>query len=141
MGARLGTLAVGAATAAALTLAAPTGTGLAMTASGTGRNRFPGAPIDRPSVGRQPSTNADPGHPDRPSSGNLMRVVDSNVVVPGVRFTRIRLTDPPEDVGVLRAGPRARVRALLVRSGTDRAPYATVSSAVDRSHAVAGTNG
>jgi phosphodiester glycosidase len=69
------------------------------------------------------------------------RVVASSELAPGVRFQAIRLSTPPQQIDVITVTPQARVRAALVQAGPDWAPFATVSSAVARTHALAGTNG
>ena len=69
------------------------------------------------------------------------RVVALSKLAPGVRFMRIRRQTPPQQVNVILATPEARIRAVLVQAGPDWAPFATVSSAVKRTHALAGTNG
>lgn len=69
------------------------------------------------------------------------RVVASSLLAPGVRFIKVRRRSPPQRISVIVVTPRARIRAVHVQAGPDRAPFATVSSAVKRSRALAGING
>jgi hypothetical protein len=69
------------------------------------------------------------------------RVVASSVLAPGVSLHRIRRPTPPQQINVIVVTPQARIRAVLVQAGPDWAPFATVSSAVRRTRAMAGING
>ena len=63
------------------------------------------------------------------------------MLAPGVRFVRVRRRSPPQQIVVIVVSPLARIHAVHVQAGPDRAPFATVSSAVKRTHALAGING
>jgi hypothetical protein len=69
------------------------------------------------------------------------RVVASSLLATGVRFIRVRRQSPPQQISVIVVTPRARIRAVHVQAGPAREPFATVSSAVKRTHALAGING
>jgi hypothetical protein len=69
------------------------------------------------------------------------RVVASSVLAPGVRFVRMKGQSPPQQISVIWVTPHARIRAVHVQAGPDREPFAAVSSAVKRTHALAGING
>ena len=69
------------------------------------------------------------------------RVVASSKLAPGVRFIRVRRQSPPQQIVVTVVRPHARIRALHLQAGPDGAPFDTVSSAVKRTHALAGING
>jgi hypothetical protein len=69
------------------------------------------------------------------------RVISSSVLAPGVRFVRARGYGPPQRIGVIEVTRGAWIRAVHTRAGPERAPFATVSSAVRRTHALAGING
>jgi Phosphodiester glycosidase len=74
-------------------------------------------------------------------SDSKNRVVASSMLAPGVRFVRVRRQSPPQQIVVTVVRPHARIRAVHVQAGPDWAPFDTVSSAVKRTHALAGING
>ena len=95
-----------------------------------------------PAAQAGPSPRAEDPVPRRarfPNSKN--RVVASSMVAPGVRFLRVRRLSPPQQIVVTMVRPHARIRAVHLQPGPDWAPYDTVSSAVKRTHALAGING
>ncbi len=69
------------------------------------------------------------------------RVVATSMLTPRIRFERIRIESPPQQINVIVVAPQARIRPVLVQAGPHWAPFATPSSAVKRTHALAGTNG
>jgi hypothetical protein len=69
------------------------------------------------------------------------RVVASSVLSAGVGFVRIRRDNPPQEINVIVVTPHARLKAVLMQAGPDWAPFASVSFAVRRVHALAGING
>jgi hypothetical protein len=74
-------------------------------------------------------------------SDSKNRVVASSPLARGVRFVRVRRQSPPQQIVVTVVRPHARIRAVHMQAGPDRAPFDTVSSAVKRTHAMAGING
>ena len=74
-------------------------------------------------------------------SDSKNRVVTSSPLAPGVGFVRVRRQSPPQQIVVTVVRPHARIRAVHMKAGPDRAPFDTVSSAVKRTHALAGING
>jgi len=74
-------------------------------------------------------------------SDSKNRVVASSPLARGVRFVRVRRQSPPQRIVVTIVRPHALIRAAHVQAGPDRAPFDTVSSAVKRTHALAGING
>src|SRR2546428_1787020 len=74
-------------------------------------------------------------------AGDPYERVASSLVVRGVRLLVLRRSSPAERIAVITVAPWARVRAVLVPTGPRDAPFATVSSAVDRVHGLAGVHG
>jgi len=103
----------------------------------TGRDR----PI-LPAAEARPSPRAeDPVQRRARVSDSKNRVVASSLLAPGVRFVRVRRLSPPQQIVVTVVRPHARIRAVHLQPGPDRAPFDTVSSAVKRTHALVGING
>lgn len=110
----------------------------ALAASGEGR-----AKIDHASRGQVP-------RPTGPVGGVQLRtgfsdyrggVVASSALAPGVKLIRARLQNPPQRIFATLVAPHAQIRAVHLQAGPPFAPYATVSSAVERAHALIGING
>lgn len=98
----------------------------------TARSRF------APSAAGPPEAHS-PSHRRAARSG--WQIVVSSKLSPGVTLEVIRLSSPPQRINVVTVAPRAHLRPVLVQAGPDRAPYAPVSTAVKRMHALAGING
>ena len=97
-----------------------------------------------PGSGRFPSPLADGKNSHAPSHNardRTARAPAASVLGPGLRFRAIVRTSPPERIYVITIAHWAPVRPVIVRTGSKDAPFATVSSAVGRLHALAGVNG
>lgn len=94
------------------------------------------------SAARAPSAPRAEDHDQhRPRFSRKNRVVASSKLAPGVRLVRVKRQRPPQEIVVTLVAPRARIRAVHIQAGPDRAPFHTVSSAVTRTGALAGING
>jgi len=117
---------------------------LALTASAV---RDPALPTIPPATARPRSAPSAASWPEAPTpshrrtAGSGWQIVASSKLSPGVTLELIRLSSPPQRINVITVSPRARLRSVLARAGPDREPYAPVSAAVKRMHALAGING
>jgi hypothetical protein len=76
-----------------------------------------------------------------PSAALASARVVSSEVAPGIQLRSIRRSAPSQCISVISVAPWASVRAVLATAGPEDAPFAKVSSAVDRLEALAGVNG